>query len=53
MKQSGLTAGKDMRTDQEAELENENLITAEVHQRTSSRLANELGSHDERDRHTA
>ena len=41
------------RTDQEAELENKNSITAEIPQRISSRLANELDSHDERDRHTA
>ena len=50
---SGPTAGKDQRTDQEVELVNKNLITAEVPQRTSSRLANDLGSHDECDKHTA
>ena len=39
---------KDKRTDEETELENKNMISAEVLQRISSRLANELGSHDER-----
>ena len=47
-KKSGLAAGKDKRTGHGAELEHKNLITAEeVPQRISSRLANELGRHDE------
>ena len=42
------TYSGEKRTDEEAELENKNMITTEVPQRISSRLANELGSHDER-----
>ena len=53
---SGLTAGKDKRTDQESWAWVQELEHSQQSNRRrarGSRHANELGSHDERDRHTA